>query len=55
VTNVRITPRGQKLVSELMVQAKLHEDQVLEPLGKDKAEELKATLRLLIELHRPPA
>ncbi|CAM2143546.1 MarR family winged helix-turn-helix transcriptional regulator [Paraburkholderia tropica] len=55
VTNVRITPRGQKLVSELMVQAKQHEDQVLEPLGKDKAEELKATLRLLIELHRPPA
>ncbi|MBN3811754.1 MarR family winged helix-turn-helix transcriptional regulator [Paraburkholderia sp. Ac-20347] len=55
VTNVRITPRGQKLVSELMVQARQHEDQVLEPLGKDKAEELKATLRLLIELHRPPA
>ncbi|CAG9217487.1 MarR family transcriptional regulator [Paraburkholderia tropica] len=55
VTLVRITPRGQKLVSELMVQAKQHEDQVLEPLGKDKAEELKATLRLLIDLHRPPA
>jgi DNA-binding MarR family transcriptional regulator len=55
ITLVRITPRGQKLVSTLMEQAKAHEDQVLAPLGKEKAEELKATLRLLIELHRPPA
>ena len=55
VTLVRITPPGQKLVSELIVQAKLHEDQVLAPLGAEKAEELKATLRMLIELHRPAA
>lgn len=55
VTLVRITPQGQKLVSELIVQAKRHEDQVLAPLGAQKAEELKATLRMLIELHRPPA
>jgi DNA-binding MarR family transcriptional regulator len=55
VTLVRITPRGKKLVSALIVQAKAHEDQVLAPLGKEKAEELKATLRLLIDLHRPPA
>jgi DNA-binding MarR family transcriptional regulator len=55
VTLVRITPRGQQLVASLMEQAKAHEEQVLAPLGKKKAEELKATLRLLIELHRPPA
>lgn len=55
ITLVRITPSGQKLVSALIEQARAHEDQVLAPLGKDKAEELKATLRLLIELHRPPA
>jgi DNA-binding MarR family transcriptional regulator len=55
VTLVRITPCGQKLVSALMEQAKAHEEQVLAPLGREKAEELKATLRLLIELHRPPA
>src|SRR5215469_15666154 len=47
VTLVRITPQGQKLVSELIVQAKQHEDQVLAPLGAQKAEELKATLRML--------
>jgi DNA-binding MarR family transcriptional regulator len=55
VTLVRITPRGHQLVASLMEQAKAHEEQVLAPLGKKKAEELKATLRLLIELHRPPA
>ncbi len=55
VTFVRITPQGQKLVSELIVQAKQHEDQVLAPLGAQKAEELKATLRMLIDLHRPAA
>jgi len=55
VTLVRITPRGQKLVSALIAQARSHEEQVLAPLGKEKAEELKATLRLLIELHRSPA
>jgi DNA-binding MarR family transcriptional regulator len=55
VTLVRITPRGKKLVSTLIKQAKAHEEQVLAPLGDEKVEELKATLRLLIELHRPPA
>ncbi|WP_233829528.1 MarR family winged helix-turn-helix transcriptional regulator [Paraburkholderia sp. ZP32-5] len=53
VTLVRITPQGQKLVSALIKQAKAHEDRVLAALGKEKAEELKATLRLLIDLHRP--
>jgi DNA-binding MarR family transcriptional regulator len=55
ITLVRITPQGQKLVSALIEQAKAHEDLVLAPLGKQKVEELKATLRLLIDLHRPPA
>ncbi|WP_213766946.1 MarR family winged helix-turn-helix transcriptional regulator [Caballeronia sp. dw_19] len=55
VTLVRITPRGKKLVSTLIDQAKAHEEQVLAPLGHEKVEELRATLRLLIELHRPPA
>jgi DNA-binding MarR family transcriptional regulator len=53
VTLVRITPRGQKLVSARIKQAKEHEDRVLAALGKEKADELKATLRLLIDLHRP--
>lgn len=53
VTLVRITQQGKKLVSALIEQARLHEEQVLAPLGKIKTEELRATLRLLIELHRP--
>jgi DNA-binding MarR family transcriptional regulator len=55
ITLVHITPQGQTLVSALIKQARAHEAQVLAPLGKEKAEELKATLRLLIDLHRPPA
>ncbi|MBR8241311.1 MarR family winged helix-turn-helix transcriptional regulator [Burkholderia multivorans] len=54
VTLVRITPEGQKLVSALIKQAKAHEARVLAPLGKAKADELRATLRLLLDLHRPP-
>jgi DNA-binding MarR family transcriptional regulator len=53
VTLVRITPLGQQLVSALIEQARAHEEQVLAPLGKQRTEELRATLRLLIELHRP--
>ncbi|MEM5329102.1 MarR family transcriptional regulator [Paraburkholderia sp. JHI2823] len=55
VTLVRITPQGQKLVSGLIKEARAHEERVLAPLGKAKAEELKTTLRLLLDLHRPPA
>ncbi|MCP3710805.1 MarR family transcriptional regulator [Paraburkholderia sp. CNPSo 3274] len=55
ITLVRITPQGQKLVSALIKQARAHEERVLAPLGNAKAEELKATLRLLLDLHRPPA
>jgi DNA-binding MarR family transcriptional regulator len=53
ITLVRITPRGQKLTSTLIAQARAHEDHVLAPLGKKKADELRATLKLLIHLHRP--
>ncbi len=53
ITLVRITPRGQKLTTSLIEQARKHEDDVLAPLGKKKADELRATLKLLIELHRP--
>ncbi|MBP0631131.1 MULTISPECIES: MarR family winged helix-turn-helix transcriptional regulator [unclassified Cupriavidus] len=52
ITLVRITPRGQKLTSDLIAQALLHEAEVLAPLGKKKADELRATLKLLIQLHR---
>ncbi|UIF91016.1 MarR family winged helix-turn-helix transcriptional regulator [Cupriavidus sp. UYPR2.512] len=52
ITLVRITPRGQKLTSNLIAQALLHEAEVLAPLGKKKADELRATLKLLIQLHR---
>lgn len=53
VTRVRITPEGQRTVSRLMKLAKEHERRVLEPFGLDRAEALKATLRQIIELHRP--
>lgn len=53
VTRVRITAEGQRTVSRLMKLAKEHEKRVLEPFGLDRAEALKATLRQIIELHRP--
>jgi DNA-binding MarR family transcriptional regulator len=52
VTLVRITPTGTRLVSKLIPQAREHERRVLEPFGQQRAEDLKATLRKLIELHR---
>ena len=53
VTRVRITAEGQRTVSRLMKLAKEHETRVLEPFGLDRADALKATLRQIIELHRP--
>jgi DNA-binding MarR family transcriptional regulator len=52
VTLVRITPAGTRLVSQLIPQAQEHERRVLEPFGRQRSEDLKATLRKLIELHR---
>lgn len=53
ITLVRITPQGQKIIAGLIAKAKEHERRVLEPFGLKRAEELKATLRRIIELHRP--
>jgi DNA-binding MarR family transcriptional regulator len=52
VTLVRITAAGTRLVSKLIPLALQHERRVLEPFGQQRAEDLKTTLRKLIELHR---
>ena len=54
VTLVRITPAGQRIVAKLITLAREHEARVVEPFGAARAEELKATLRRIIELHRAP-
>lgn len=51
VVLVRITTAGSKIVSRLIGLAREHEARVLEPFGLQRAEELKATLRRIIELH----
>lgn len=53
VTLVRITPKGQRTVSRLMALAKQHEQAVLQPFGPDAAQQLKHTLRRLIDSQRP--
>ncbi len=52
VTLVRITAAGASTVAQLIALAREHEARVLEPFGLQRAEELKATLRRIIELHR---
>ena len=52
VTLIRITPAGGRMVERLIALAREHEQRVLEPFGLTRAEELKATLRRIIELHR---
>lgn len=52
ITLVRITPAGRQTVARLIELAKAHERRVLEPFGLKRAEELKATLRRIIALHR---
>ena len=54
ITLVGITPAGTRLVSRLIVLARAHEQRVLEPFGLQRAEELKSTLRHIIELHNAP-
>ena len=51
ITLVAISPAGTRLVSRLIVLARAHEQRVLEPFGLQRAEELKSTLRHIIELH----
>lgn len=55
ITMVRITPEGLTIVADLIRQAKEHEQRVLEPFGLKRAEDLKNTLRRMIELHRTPS
>ena len=52
VTLVRITPTGSRMVERLIALAREHEARVLERFGLPRAEDLKATLRRIIELHR---
>jgi DNA-binding MarR family transcriptional regulator len=51
VTLIEITSAGDKLVSGLIGLAKEHEHRVLEPFGLARSNELKKTLRQMIELH----
>lgn len=51
VTLIEITPAGDKLVAGLIALAKEHERRVLEPFGMARSNELKNTLRKMIELH----
>ena len=55
VTLVRITAAGSRTVAKLIALAREHEQRVLEPFGLARAEDLKTTLRRIIELHRQPA
>ncbi|MBU1358234.1 MAG: MarR family transcriptional regulator [Gammaproteobacteria bacterium] len=51
ITLVRMTRKGAKTVERLIELAREHEMRVLEPFGLARAEELKSTLRQMIELH----
>ena len=52
ITLVAITPAGNRLVSGLIRMAREHEHRVLEPFGLQRAADLKATLKRMIELHK---
>jgi DNA-binding MarR family transcriptional regulator len=54
ITLVGITPKGTRLVSQLIRMAREHEQRVLEPFGLDRAAELKETLKKMIALHQVP-
>lgn len=51
VTLVGITPAGSRMVAGLIKLAREHEHRVLEPFGLQRAAELKATLKEMIEQH----
>lgn len=53
VTLVRMTPVGHKTAARLIALAREHEQRVLSPFGLQRAEQLKSTLRRIIELHQP--
>lgn len=52
VTLVRITAEGRRTARRLIPLARAHEHRVLQPFGLQRAEELKSTLRSIVELHR---
>ena len=51
ITLIQITPGGDKLVAGLIDMAKEHEHRVLEPFGLARSNELKKTLKQMIEMH----
>jgi DNA-binding MarR family transcriptional regulator len=51
VTMIEITAAGDTLVAGLIELAKEHERRVLEPFGLARSNELKKTLKQMIELH----
>ena len=51
VTLIEITAAGDKLVAGLIDMAKEHEHRVLEPFGLARSNELKKTLKQMIEMH----
>lgn len=53
ITLVSITPKGTRLVAELIELAREHQERVLTPLGQAHADSLKASLRQIIALHEP--
>ncbi len=53
ITLVSITPKGMRLVAELIELAREHEQRMLKPLGREHALSLKASLRQMIALHEP--
>jgi DNA-binding MarR family transcriptional regulator len=55
ITLVTITPKGTRVVSQLIKLAREHEQRVLEPFGMAAAAGLKATLKTMIALHEPPS
>ncbi len=54
ITLVSITPKGTRLVSDLIGQARDHEARILLPLGHDQVAGLKTLLRQIIALNEPP-
>lgn len=55
VTLVRITGAGARTARKLVAMAREHEARVLEPFGLQRADDLKDTLRAIVELHRGAA
>lgn len=55
ITLVRITATGAQTVRSLIALAREHEERVLAPFGLARADQLKKTLRQIIDLHASSA